>query len=195
MIPYPHSSDHTHLIFASPNVYLTPILVDITLTSKYTNPRFTLEERSAPLQDTVNQLSRTLALANRFLIARLEQQGLVGIAPSHGDILVQLFAHDELPMSDLAQRIDRDPSTVTALIKKLAAAGYVTTSKLNDDKRITLVSLTPKGQQLQPAFESISNDLCEIQVRGIEENDLTTLNNVLRTMQDNFKTALEGERA
>ncbi|MEA5019246.1 MAG: MarR family transcriptional regulator [Gordonibacter sp.] len=147
------------------------------------------------MQDTVNQLSRTLALANRFLIARLEQQGLVGIAPSHGDILVQLFAHDELPMSDLAQRIDRDPSTVTALIKKLAAAGYVTTSKLNDDKRITLVSLTPKGQQLQPAFESISNDLCEIQVRGIEENDLTTLNNVLRTMQDNFKTALEGERA
>lgn len=147
------------------------------------------------LQGTVNQLSRTLALANRFLIARLEQQGLSGIAPSHGDILVQLFAHDELPMSDLAQRIDRDPSTVTALIKKLAAGGYVTTSKLNNDKRVTLVSLTPKGQQLQPAFESISNDLYQIQVRGIAENDLATLDSVLRAMQDNFKAVLEGEHS
>lgn len=147
------------------------------------------------MQNTVNQLSRTLALANRFLTMRLEQQGLSGIAPSHGDILVQLFAHGELPMSDLAARIGRDPSTVTALIKKLAAGGYVTTSKLSGDKRVTLVSLTPQGQQLQPTFESISNDLCEIQARGVTENDLATLDKVLRAIQNNFKTALEGERA
>lgn len=147
------------------------------------------------MQNTVNQLSRTLALANRFLTMRLEQQGLSGIAPSHGDILVQLFAHGELPMSDLAARIGRDPSTVTALIKKLVAGGYVTTSKLNNDKRVTLVSLTPQGQQLQPTFESISNDLCEIQTRGVTENDLATLDKVLRAIQNNFKTALEGEYA
>ena len=77
------------------------------------------------MRGTVNQLARTLGLANRFLLEQLEQYGLAGIAPSHGDILVQLFAHGELPMSELAQRIGRDPSTVTALVRKLAAGGYV----------------------------------------------------------------------
>lgn len=144
------------------------------------------------MQGSVSQLSRTLALANRFLIARLEQQGLQGIAPSHGDILYQLFQQEELPMSELAQRIDRDPSTVTALVKKLAAGNYVTTAKRGNDKRVTLVSLTQKGKQLKPEFESISVELRETQLHGIAHEDLSTFDTVLRIMQDNFKTALKG---
>lgn len=144
------------------------------------------------MQGSVSQLSRTLALANRFLIARLEQQGLQGIAPSHGDILYQLFQQEELPMSELAQRIDRDPSTVTALVKKLAAGNYVTTAKRGNDKRVTLVSLTQKGKQLKPEFESISVELRETQLHGIAHEDLSTFDTVLHIMQDNFKTALKG---
>ena len=45
------------------------------------------------MRGTVNQLARTLALANRFITEQLEQHGLAGIAPSHGDSFVQLFAH------------------------------------------------------------------------------------------------------
>ena len=104
------------------------------------------------MRGTVNQLARTLALANRFITEQLEQHGLAGIAPSHGDIFVQLFAHGELPMSELAQRIGRDPSTVTALVRKLAAGGYVSTAKLPEDKRVTLVALTERGRQLQPVL-------------------------------------------
>ena len=76
------------------------------------------------MRGTVNQLARTLALANRFITEQLEQHGLAGIAPSHGDIFVQLFAHGELPMCELAQRIGRDPSTVTALVKREQVRQY-----------------------------------------------------------------------
>lgn len=145
------------------------------------------------MRGTVNQLSRTLASANRFLVEQLEQQGLRGIAPSHGDIFVQLFAQGELPMCELAQRIGRDPSTVTALVKKLAGCGYVTTSKLPEDKRVTLVTLTEQGRRLQPAFESISSALRDAQRIGLDDDDVATLDRVLRTMQKNFETALEGD--
>lgn len=40
------------------------------------------------MRGTVNQLARTLGLANRFLLEQLEQYGLAGIAPSHGDIQI-----------------------------------------------------------------------------------------------------------
>ncbi len=147
------------------------------------------------MHDTVSQLSHTLAQANRFISMRLEEQGLHGIAPSHGDIFVQLFSQNELPMSDLAQRISRDPSTVTALVKKLVAEGYVLTSKQAGDKRVTLVSLTDKGRKLKPTFEAISNELERVQCNNLAEEDLQALDHALRIMQNNFETALEGERS
>lgn len=147
------------------------------------------------MRGTVNQLARTLALANRFITEQLEQHGLAGIAPSHGDIFVQLFAHGELPMSELAQRIGRDPSTVTALVRKLAVGGYVSTAKLPEDKRVTLVALTERGRRLQSVFESISNTLADVQCRGLGDVELEALDRTLRAMQENFKTALEGEHA
>lgn len=145
------------------------------------------------MHDSVNQLARTLALANRFLTVQLEQHGLGGIAPSHGDILVQLFACERLPMCELAQRIGRDPSTVTALVKKLVSSGYVATVKHDDDKRVTFVELTEKGREMQSTFEDISHALVAAQCDGLTDADLATLNATLRTMQKNFETALEGE--
>ena len=145
------------------------------------------------MHDSVNQLARTLALANRFLTVQLEQHGLGGIAPSHGDILVQLFACERLPMCELAQRIGRDPSTVTALVKKLVSGGYVATVKHDIDKRVTFVELTEKGREMQATFEDISRTLAATQCDGLTDADLATLNSTLHTMQKNFETALEGE--
>lgn len=145
------------------------------------------------MHDTVNQLSRTLALANRFISVRLERCGLHGIAPSHGDILVQLFKHGDLPMSELAQLIGRDPSTVTILVRKLVAEGYLSTTKRGDDKRVTLVSLTDEGWRLQPMFDDISTSLECAQCRNLDEHDLAALHRTLHAMKVNLEIALEGE--
>ncbi|MFC2095612.1 MarR family transcriptional regulator, partial [Candidatus Bipolaricaulota bacterium] len=61
--------------------------------------------------------------AYRFLRMELESHGMQGLAPSHGSILSQLFSGEMLTMSDLAQRIDRDRSTITTLIGKLEEHG------------------------------------------------------------------------
>lgn len=62
-------------------------------------------------------------------------------------------------MMELAQKIDRDKSTLTALVKKLVAMDYVETTKDKNDSRVTLVTLTKKGRQLKPVFDEISNIL------------------------------------
>lgn len=142
------------------------------------------------MDDLVNQLSRTLAQANRFLTFKLKERGLDGIAPSHGDILMQLFARGELPMQELACAIGRDPSTVTALVKKLAAAGYVRTRKGAEDRRATIVSLTGRGRALRGEFEAVSAALLEVQARGIDAGDMETARRVLAAVRDNFENAM-----
>jgi MarR family transcriptional regulator, organic hydroperoxide resistance regulator len=104
----------------------------------------------------------------------------MGLSPSHGDILVFLFGKGSSTMSEIAQKIDRDKSTVTALIKKLINHGYVETTVDTRDSRVTVVSLTEKGRQLKPDFEAISQIVLdraygdcspkekEVIVRGLE---------------------------
>ena len=121
------------------------------------------------MDDTIFMLSRTVARANRFLTARMQQMGLHGLVPSHGDILGQLFREDGLSMRDLARRVNRDPSTVTTLVKKLAAEGYVRTERSPHD-----------------GFRRISHDMNAVQNAGIGADELAALRATLARIQRNF---------
>lgn len=138
-------------------------------------------------------LSRTLALSNQYLMLQVERSGLRGLASSHGDILVQLFAHDQVCMSELSQRIARDPSTVTALVKKLVAMGLAQTGKSPHDRRSTVVSLTEQGRALKDDFVAISARLEAVWHDGIDEADLQTMMRVLEAVRGNMRRAIEEE--
>lgn len=140
-----------------------------------------------------NQLSRTLALSNQFLMLQVERSGLRGLAPSHGDILVQLFACERMCMSELSQRIARDPSTVTALVRKLVAMGLAQTGKSPNDRRSTVVSLTAKGRALKDDFDGISARLEAVWHDGIDDADLQTMERVLEAARGNMRRAIEEE--
>ena len=116
----------------------------------------------------VNTLSQTLTAANAYLVSLLSQAGLKDLVPSHGDILVALFAQETVTMQELSEKIHRDPSTITALVKKLVLGGYVQTQKSVTDKRRTEVSLTSKGKSLRSTFETISTTLVNTQMEGID---------------------------
>ena len=47
-----------------------------------------------PHGDIVSLMSRTLGAANRYLVELMAREGLAGIVPSHGDILMQLDSTD-----------------------------------------------------------------------------------------------------
>jgi DNA-binding MarR family transcriptional regulator len=106
--------------------------------------------------DILSMVSRIHRHGNKFIETELENRGIQGIAPSHGDILFQLYTHQSLTMHELSKRVDRDKSTVTVLVGKLVKFGYV--KKVQDplDARIYRVSMTPKGEALRPVFEEIS---------------------------------------
>lgn len=123
---------------------------------------------------------------NRCLAAALESRGIKGLAPSHGAILHHLFLRGEASMKELAAAAKRDKSTVTALVKKLVAAGYVATEAAPDDLRSVRVRLTGAGHALEPAFREISQALLERAWRGIAPDDRGRLVRLLETMEANF---------
>ena len=139
--------------------------------------------------DLVSVLARTRAQANHFLVREMAAAGMGNLATSHGDILSELFEEDALLMSQLARRVGRDPSTVTALVKRLVAAGYVTTARNTHDRRAVMVSLTPAGHNLRSRFAAISKRLLAVQSEGISSHDAQVARRVLLRMQENLRRA------
>ena len=99
--------------------------------------------------------------ANKLIDKELRSRNISGLAPSHGAILFELFRSETVSMMEIAKRINRDKSTVTALVKKLIDLGYVERVKDPNDSRVTLVELTKKGRELKPDFDEISKILLE----------------------------------
>ncbi|WP_189032290.1 MarR family winged helix-turn-helix transcriptional regulator [Paenibacillus albidus] len=97
--------------------------------------------------------------SNKFIERELKRHQIHGIAPSHGDILFQLYTKEFLTMNQLSCSIDRDKSTITALVEKLVHLGYVNKGQDPQDGRVYRLSLTDKGRELQPVFDKVSEAL------------------------------------
>ena len=95
-------------------------------------------------------ISRIREKSNRFIVRELEEHGISGIVPSHGDILYILLREERCTMTDLAAKIHRTKANVTVLVDKLVECGYVNKEKSAEDNRVTYITLTEKGKSLRP---------------------------------------------
>lgn len=131
-------------------------------------------------------ISRIREKANRLIIKELGNNDIKDLAPSHGSIISVLFIHEELSMKELAEKIDRDKSTVTALVNKLIKLGYI--SKRNDlvDSRVSLISLTPKGKALKPVFTDISEKLLDQVYKSLDDHEKEVINTILTKINSNW---------
>lgn len=123
--------------------------------------------------------SRLRTLGNEHILSGLRRHGVVGIVPSHGDILHILLHDESCTMSELARRIGRTKSTVTALVRKLEQAGYVQQLTDTSDGRGRRVLLTPQGRALQPVFAQISADLDALVSRRLTDDETAQLERLL----------------
>ena len=132
-------------------------------------------------------VSRLQERAYRFIARELRQRGIVGIEPSHGAILRQLFVRGPLSMSRLAESIDRTKPTVTVLVRKLVAYGYVERTADPTDNRVTLVRLTEKAEGLADDLAEISRRMRETIFLGLPGQDRQQLADLLEKAGDNFE--------
>lgn len=126
--------------------------------------------------------SRITEKAHRLIIRELEARGIEGIVPSHGGILMQLFTGEKYTMKDIAEKIHRTKPTVTVLVDKLVAFGYVTKEKSTEDSRVTFISLTEKGWGLKASFIEVSERVNAIVYKGISAEAAKQLEAVLVTI-------------
>ena len=132
------------------------------------------------------KIGRIQYKAHRFLLGELKDHGIRGIVPSHGEIIGFLILNGPMKMKDIARVIDKDKSTITALIGKLIAMGLVKKTRAADDSRVSMVSLTKKGESMRGKYLDISARLRARAYRGFSDGEKESLSQLLDRLSGNL---------
>lgn len=118
-----------------------------------------------------------------FALARQMEAHLEAIAAEFGlpgaqaRLIVQLG--DRMPMGQLAERLDCDPSNVTGLVDRLEVRGLVERRVDEADRRVKLLMLTPAGGRLRSELEARLFEGRPLLAR-LSRGDQRTLRDLLR---------------
>jgi len=89
-------------------------------------------------------------------------------------VLNALWEENGRTVGSIAERLSLEPSTVTPLVKRLEASQLVSRTRHPEDERRVVVSLTPRGRELEEESRCLGQEL--LTRSGMEPKELMALN-------------------
>jgi DNA-binding MarR family transcriptional regulator len=99
-------------------------------------------------------------------------------------VMVVLWEQEGLGIKDLAARLRQDSGSVTPLVKRLEAEGYLVRERDPRDERNRVLTLTAAGQRLRAAALRVSQEFAA--ECGIGMGEVTALMTHLGTLNRNL---------
>ncbi len=97
-----------------------------------------------------NQLCFPVYAASRLIIREYQPHlDRLGITYAQYLALMVLWESDNIPVSEITQRLILNTNTVTPILKRMEAQGLITRQRSGRDERQVIVTLTTKGRQLE----------------------------------------------
>ena len=115
-----------------------------------------------------NQLCFPLYACARKIVAAYNPflKGLGLTYPQYITMMV-LWENNKVAMRDLGKRLYLDSGTLTPVLKKLEAMGYLKRYRNPEDERILMVSITDEGKALRQEAENIPYQMgCLVNQKG-----------------------------
>ena len=137
------------------------------------------------VDSVVSLISHIHSASADFLNRRLSKTD--SFVSSHGFILFLLSENQKMTMGQIAEKINRDKSTTTVLIKKLLEKGLVKTENCPEDSRKKLISLTEDGKKYNALTGGISRQLLEACYKDFSGEEKETLLQLLVKMSRNIE--------
>lgn len=124
--------------------------------------------------------SATHAL-NRLYKPMLDELGLT--YPQYL-VMVTLWAKDDETVGGIAEKLYLESSTLTPLLKRLEAGGFIKRERSKQDERQVIIRLTPDGAALREKAERIP--ACIVSASGTTADNIQRLKTEISALRDAF---------
>jgi DNA-binding MarR family transcriptional regulator len=152
-----------------------------------------INDSDKPHVDAIVETLVYLYTESRRLTKHLAREyGLTGPQLTVVKILEQL---GDLSLSSLSSRIKAQNSTVTGIIDRMEREGLVKRERSEEDRRIVLIRLTPKGRKLAESIEVEPMEIFRQALASLPREDIEDLFRILGTLQNNVREAVDQSTA
>jgi DNA-binding MarR family transcriptional regulator len=93
---------------------------------------------------------------------------------------------DGRPMSDLSRMLSLDNSTITGLIDRLEKAGFVQRKANPNDRRVSLIHITPQGVEEARNAAIVSNRINNEIKANFSKEEIASFKKILTSFVTNF---------
>jgi DNA-binding MarR family transcriptional regulator len=146
-------------------------------------------ETRTELENLTQSWKATMAAVRRLKGRETQRPGELSHAQYH--LLFGLAERSELSSRELACAAELSPATVTQMLDSLEAHGLVKRSRSERDKRVVLISLTERGQQLVDERRAQFEPRWREALSRFDDEELRAATAVLDALAALFKEFLE----
>lgn len=111
----------------------------------------------------------------------------LNLAPEQTLILLLLWEQDGLNQNEIAKKLVKDKTNIARMIGNLEKKGFVCRNINQTDNRSFHVYLTDEGKKLGKIVYPITEEFNEIVCKGITEEELKKVNEILLKMRKNVQ--------
>jgi MarR family transcriptional regulator, organic hydroperoxide resistance regulator len=108
-------------------------------------------------------------------------------------VLLVLWEEGRITVGRLGERLQLDSGTLSPLLKRLEANGFVRRERSQTDERLVDVTLTPAGRRLERKAQCIPEQLSSS--TGMTEREAADLRDAVRQLTDALNASLRKETA
>ena len=117
--------------------------------------------------DAIRRLYRAVYLDS----SKMSRQ--FGLTGAQSGVLRNLFAHGALSSADLSRKLYVTPSNITGVIDRLEKKGLVERIRKVGDRRVALITLTEKGNELSkslpdPIEKKLISELIDLELEHVQ---------------------------
>jgi DNA-binding MarR family transcriptional regulator len=134
------------------------------------------------MEDLLFEINETARSIRRAFDQRAAE---VGVTRPQWRVLARLKRESGLRQVELAERLDMEPITLCRIVDRLEEAGLVERKPDPSDRRAWLLELTQRAEPLVKRLRGVAHDLALDATNGIEESDLTKLQQQLGSIRAN----------
>jgi DNA-binding MarR family transcriptional regulator len=134
------------------------------------------------MEDLLFEINETARSIRRAFDQRAAE---VGVTRPQWRVLARLKRESGLRQVELAERLDMEPITLCRIVDRLEEAGLVERKPDPSDRRAWLLELTQRAQPLVERLRGVAHELALDATNGIEESELTKLQQQLASIRAN----------